>query len=516
MRYEPVIGLEVHVQLATKTKMFCGCGIAAEDAAPNTSVCPVCMGHPGTLPVANAEAVRLGVRAGLALGCTIPAQAKFDRKHYFYPDLPKGYQISQYDEPICRDGALAVEVPGEGGMREVRVSIERAHLEEDAAKNVHAGDRLGVAAEGATLVDYNRAGTPLLEIVSGPDMRSAAEAKAYLQEMRALMRALGVSDADMERGHMRCDANISLRRYEDDGSAIDLTLNPKTEIKNLNSFRAVERALEHEIRRQKALFEAGTPPGARETRGWNDATGETEPQRAKEGEADYRYFPEPDLPPLLLADVAARERGRLPELPAARRRRFAAEYGFSGADVRQIVADPDLAEYVERVVSELKSWLASLPEADGTADELWERDKGKLARLVSGWLLSKLAGLMAEKGVGWAALPVDAENMAEFLSLVWTQQVNSTGAQAILAEMLATGKDPSHIMEDRGLGQISEPEELRPTVRDVLAKNPDLAAQVRSGKTQVVKMLLGMVMKATEGRAHPKTTEALLREELET
>ncbi len=514
MRYEPVIGLEIHVQLATKSKMFCGCAIPPEDAAPNTNICPVCMGHPGTLPVANEQAIRLGVRAGIALGCAIPAEAKFDRKHYFYPDLPKGYQISQYDEPIAREGTVTFDLPADAGRETATVRIERAHLEEDAAKNVHAGDRSGIDAADATLVDYNRAGTPLLEIVSGPDMRSPAEAKAFLQELRTLLRTLRVSDADMERGHMRCDANISLRRYEDDGTLIDRTLNPKVEVKNINSFRAVERALAFEIRRQTKLFEDGTPPAVLETRGWNDATGETEPQRTKEGEADYRYFPEPDLPPLLLTTITAEERGRLPEMPAAKRRRFADEYGFAMADARQMVADPELAAYAEQVVSELGDWLSSLPEIDGTAAEIWTAHKEKLSKLVSGWLLSKLGGLLAEHGVGWKEIKITPEDFAEFLSLIWTQKVNSSAAQVILADMLATGKDPSHIMEDRGLGQIMDAEELRPVARDLLAKNPDIAAQYRAGKTAVLKTLLGMAMKATEGRAHPQTMERLFIDEL--
>ncbi|MEK7073267.1 MAG: Asp-tRNA(Asn)/Glu-tRNA(Gln) amidotransferase subunit GatB [Patescibacteria group bacterium] len=513
MRYEPVIGLEIHVQLATKSKMFCACPIPGEEAAPNTSVCPVCMGHPGTLPVANAQAVRLGIKVGLALGCTIPDQAKFDRKHYFYPDLPKGYQISQYDEPICRDGKLTIDFPASAGRAAAEIRIERAHLEEDAAKNVHAGDRTGVEAADATLVDYNRAGTPLLETVTAPDLRSPAEAKTFLQEFRAILRTLAVSDADMERGHMRCDANISLRRVNDDGSIIDLTFNPKTEIKNLNSFRAVERALEYEIQRQTKLFEEGTPPMGGETRGWNDGKGVTEPQRTKEGEADYRYFPEPDLPPLLLADMVKQE-GGLPELPAAKRRRFMDEYGFAAADARQMAAEPDLANYVEQVASELGDWLSSLPEVEGTATDIWKNQKDKLAKLISGWVLSKLGGLMAERNVAWGDLKISPEDFAEFLSLIWTQKVNSTAAQVILAEMLETGKDPSHIMEDRGLGQISEPEELRPVVRDILAKNPDVAAQYRAGKTQVLKSLVGMAMKVTEGRAHPQTTEKLFTEEL--
>ncbi len=510
MPYAPVIGLEIHVQLATKSKMFCGCSNTGETAPPNTTTCPVCMGHPGTLPVANEQAVRFGVRAGLALNCTIPNESKFDRKHYFYPDLPKGYQISQYDLPICVNGKVVLDTPS--GERVI--GITRAHLEEDAAKNVHAGDKSGVLASDVTLVDYNRAGSPLLEIVSEPDVTSPAEAKLFLTELRALMRTLGVSDADMEKGHMRCDANISLRLVGDDGVPVDLALNPKTEIKNLNSFKAVERALEFEIRRQTKLFDAGTPPPGNETRGWNETTGETEVQRTKEGAADYRYFPEPDLPPLLLATLAEEEKKRLPELPAQKRRRFAGEYGFSTADARTLVADPDLAAFTEQVISELQSWLDALPDMQGNSDEIWAANKDKLAKLVSGWLLSKLGGMLAEKNLGWDQLPFDAENFAEFLTLIHTSKINSTAAQTILAEMLVTGKDPSHILEDKGLGQITNSEELLPVVRDVVASNPNLVEQYKAGKVQVLKMMLGIVMKVTEGRAHPQTTEKMLKEEM--
>src|SRR3989344_8760689 len=286
-RLEPVIGLEIHVQLKTKAKMFCGCPAHEAGAAPNANTCPVCLGQPGTLPVVNAEAVKMGVRMGLALGCAIAPRSKFDRKHYFYPDLPKGYQISQYDQPIASEGELTFEVHAKDAPRPVAtIRIERAHLEEDADKNVHPSTGSGLAQ---TYVDFNRAGVPLVEIVTGPDFRSPAEAKAFLTELRLIARTLGVSDADMEKGQLRCDANVSMRELDADGNVVGPKFHPKTEVKNLNSFRHVERALAYEIKRQGELWEADSPPAESTTRGWNDALQKTEPQRVKEAEGDYRY-----------------------------------------------------------------------------------------------------------------------------------------------------------------------------------------------------------------------------------
>lgn len=498
MPFAPVIGLEIHVQLKTKTKMFCSCSNRGEYEPPNTAVCPICLGHPGTLPVLNHEALRLGLRAGKAIGCRIPDRAVFDRKNYFYPDLSKGYQISQYLLPIAVDGRLDVG--------EHTIGIERLHLEEDAAKSIHADDK------SSSSVDYNRAGTPLAEIVTRPDFRTPAEARTFLQELRAIMRSQGVSDADMEKGHMRCDANISLREVGDDGMPISETLNPKVEVKNLNSFKSVERALIYEIQRQKKLYETNTPPAFSSTRLWNDAKSVTEEMRSKEAAHDYRYFPEPDLPPLDL--TLLRNEITVAELPAARRARFADEYGFAPADARTLVDDGLLADYAEEVISELKAWLATLPEAEGTADEIYARHKGKLARLVSGWLLSKLGGELAERGLTIIDANVSAENFAEFITLVYGNKLSSTAAQTVLGEMIGTGKDPSHIMEDRNLGQVEDADALAPVVTRVIEHNPDVVALIRSGKTKALKSLVGIVMKETEGRANPQLAERMLKEKL--
>ena len=508
MLYIPVIGLEIHVQLKTKSKMFCGCSNQGEYEPPNTAICPICTGHPGTLPVLNKEALLFGLRAAKALNCKIPNQAKFDRKNYFYPDLPKGYQISMYDMPIGTEGFLEFEVIGakKSERDRARIEIERVHLEEDAAKNLHAPDG------SSTLVDFNRAGSPLIEIVTKPDLRTPNEAKIFLQELRAIMRAIRVSDADMEKGHLRCDANISIRRCNDDGSVIDLTLNPKVEVKNINSFKSVERALLYEIQRQTKLYESGDVLKYDATRGWNDARGSTEEQRTKEGSADYRYFPEPDIPPLDLASL--RDEVPVFELPAARRLRFVEEFGFPPADARIMVDDHDLADYAEEVVSELKEWLAALPEADGTADEIYEKHKAKLARTVSGWLLSKLGGLMSEHHVSMKNLKIDPENFAEFITLVYGNKLSSAAAMTVLTDMLLLGKDPSQIMEDRNLGQVEDADALTPVVERVMAHNPNIVAEIKDGKLQALKVLLGIVMKETEGRANPQLAEKMLKKKI--
>lgn len=513
MTLEPVIGLEIHVQLKTKSKMFCGCDNHAEDAPPNTAVCPICMGHPGTLPVTNRQAVEWGVRVGLALNCTIPEHSKFDRKNYFYPDLPKGYQISQYDEPVAKNGYFEFSVPTKEKNERLsaRVRITRAHLEEDAAKLLHGED--GVSS----FVDFNRAGTPLVEIVTEPDFCSPLEAKTFLQELRLLMRYLKVSDADMEKGHLRCDANISLRPVIDDpkkekGSALQLY--PKTEVKNINSFRAVERALEYEILRQTRGWEEGKPPMVSTTRGWNDQKQVTEEQRTKEAAHDYRYFPEPDLPTLSLAEIAESARGGLPELPQARRRRFADEYGFSVSDARTLTDDPELADYTEQVISELAEWLRTLPEVEGTNEEVWTAHKSKLAKLISGWLLSKLGGLMAEEKVAMKTLKITPENFAELIALIYGNKISSSAAQTILLQMMRTGADPSHVMEEKNLGQMSDEVGLNEVVVRVLAHHPEQIKEYKAGKVQVIKFLVGVVMKETEGRANPKRAEELLAKKM--
>lgn len=492
----PVIGLELHVQLKTKSKMFCGCDNRGEFLPPNTAVCPVCLGHPGTLPVLNLQALKYAILIGRALGCQVNAHCKFDRKHYFYPDLPKGYQITQFDEPIVGAGVFSVEIPGVDVPRAVApIGTTRAHLEEDAAKSFHGQNK-------ESLVDFNRGGTPLLEIVTEPDFQTPLEAKTFLQELRLLLRALDVSDADMEKGHLRCDANISLRRADEN------KLYPKTEIKNINSFRAVERALQHEITRQTALWEAGTPPTKTTTRGWDDMAGKTTEQRVKEGADDYRYFPEPDIPPLDLTDLIKEMSRELPELPTARRRRLQTEYKFSVADARHLVENPELADYAEDVMSELLEWLRT--ENVDTEENVWRE---KAAKLVSGWLLTKYTGALNEAGRLFTAATITAENFAEFLTMIYRQQINSTTAQLLLRQMITSGGDPSQILETENLAAADDTS-LNIWVDEVIAEFPLQVAQFQSGKTAVLQFLLGQIMKKARGTADPNTLRELLENKL--
>ncbi len=486
MPYLPIIGLEIHLRLKTRSKMFCACANVPEDTPPNTSICPVCTGQPGALPTLNAEALNLGVRMGLALGCTIPNEAHFDRKQYFYPDLPKGYQISQYDSPIAQNGIFHLDLHASR-----RIDITRAHLEEDAAKNMH--DKV----TQSTLVDYNRSGAPLLEIVTEPNFRHPSEAKLFLQELQQIARAVNASEADMEKGYMRCDANISLLPVDNDGKPTQQGWNPKTEIKNLNSFRAVERALAYEIVRQTALLDAGGLPG-NATRGWDENRGETFEQRTKETGADYRYFPEPDLPPLHLALIRDVERGLIPELPAEKRARLKQEYEFSDEDVRFFVTNDGWADFAEQVMGELHV----------------THHTSRINKLVSGWLTSKLAGLLTDQEKTITSCNVTPENFAEFLSLVAAGTVGSANAQKLLALMVETGADPSHLLEEHDLGQSDDPTLITETVTRLIEQNPKQAAEARSGKTNVVMWFVGGVMKATEGKANPKQAEQEVKKQL--
>jgi aspartyl-tRNA(Asn)/glutamyl-tRNA(Gln) amidotransferase subunit B len=509
MRLLPIIGLEIHAQLKTESKMFCSCRNVDDAAAPNTAICPVCTGQPGALPTLNAKALELGVKVGLALGCRIPDQSVFDRKNYFYPDLPKGYQISQFHLPVALGGKLEIEIPGGKPPRDrIKIGITRAHLEEDAAKNFHSGGE-----ESATLVDYNRSSTPLLEIVTEPDLRSPAEAKAFLQELRAILRALNASDADMEKGQMRCDANISLLPVNEDGTPVQHDLNPKVEIKNLNSFRAVERALAYEIERQSKIIEAGGLPEAA-TRGWDEDKGLTFEQRSKETSADYRYFPEPDLPPQNLVELRERLQGRLPELPSAKRARLIEDWGFSPADAAFLVANDGWTDFADNVMSELGAWLEASDKSLTPAGDILAENKKKLAKLAGGWLTSKLAGLMAERNQTITEIKIDPENFAEFLTLIYGGKINSSNAQKLLAMMLETGADPSHIMEEHDLGQNLDEGALKETVKRLIEQNPDQVAQIKAGKLGVIKWFVGAVMKATEGKANPTQVEEELKKEI--
>jgi aspartyl-tRNA(Asn)/glutamyl-tRNA(Gln) amidotransferase subunit B len=486
MTREPVIGLEVHVHLNTQSKLFCACRNVSESPEPNRFVCPVCMGFPGALPVANRQAIEWAIHIGLALGCTIASHAIFARKSYFYPDLPKGYQISQYEEPLCKDGRVRVFA----GETEREIQIVRAHLEEDAAKNVH--DR----AHG-TLVDFTRSGTPLVEIVTAPDVHDPAEAKVFLEDLQRTMRYLGVSNADMEHGDLRVDANISLR--EPGGP-----LHPKTEIKNLNSFRAVERALQYERARQDALWDAGTIP-TQSTRGWDDTNQRTVEQRVKEGEADYRYFPEPDIPPLQVTDdVIERLRASLPELPHEKEERFRRQFRLPVAHAHLLVEDRNLAAYAENVFSEIEAWNAD--RADVPA-----RDTETLVKLAANYLLGDFRSVLADAGVAPDRTLVSAENFAELIVMLHRAEVNRNAIPDVLREMHRTGGDASTIVTEKGWTQVSGEDELRRIVQDILAENPSEAEKVRAGKTQVLQFLVGKVMAQTKGRANPQKVQELLR-----
>jgi aspartyl-tRNA(Asn)/glutamyl-tRNA(Gln) amidotransferase subunit B len=479
--FEVVIGLEVHSQLLTRSKMFCTCSTDYANDAPNTHVCPVCMGMPGVLPVINRQAVVYTLMTALALNCEIPEYSKFDRKNYAYPDLMKGYQISQYDIPLSRNGYLTVEHDGQARQ----IGITRVHLEEDTARLLHR--------EGYSLVDINRSGTPLMEIVSEPDLRSPEEARLYMQKLREILIYLGVSSGRMEEGSLRCDANISIRpRGQQE-------LGVKTEIKNMNSFRSVERALEYEARRQIALVRAGQTIH-QETRGWVEDRGVTAPQRSKEQAHDYRYFPEPDLPPLVISRAWVDElRAALPELPDARRARYRTEYGLSSQDANVMTEDKALGDYFEQVM------------AASHASDVKAR-----AKLASNWLLSEVVRLLKAGGVAITASPLTPAALANLLDLLDKERVTGKQAKDILDEAFASGEMPEAIVTRKGIKPpISDQGELERIIEEVIAGNPKPTSDYRSGKTNALQALVGQVMKATRGQARADIVQRLLKERLE-
>ncbi|MFH1712086.1 MAG: Asp-tRNA(Asn)/Glu-tRNA(Gln) amidotransferase subunit GatB [Patescibacteria group bacterium] len=498
MNLQPIIGLETNVQLKTKTKMFCSCSTSVDNALPNTNVCPICLGHPGSLPVPNEQAIRWAVLLGLALNGRIAEASKFDRKNYFYPDLPKGYQISQFDLPIMQEGSFGIDVPGEKDP--VFISLERLHLEEDAAKNIHGDD-------GKTYVDFNRGGTPLCEIVTRPHFTSAIQAKTFMQELRLLVRSLNISDGDMEKGQLRCDVNISLREVDKNGDPLSQSLNPKTEIKNVNSFKHVERAIEYEIQRQTKLWEAGTPPKLTTTRGWNDAKQITEEQRVKEDSADYRYFPEPDIPPMNLKDMADEIRHQIPELPQARRLRLVDEYGFKADDARQLVESPALADFTEHALSELGAWLNAHPDIE--PDEMPER-RAKLMKLFTTWLLTKLMGLLANRKIDIQSMKINPENFAEFIMLLSENRLTAASGQKVLEKMLDDGSDPSHAMDDLDAKRIDDADAVKIIVETVIEQNPNEVERYKNGEKQLLKFLVGQVMRESKGKADPNTVARII------
>ena len=514
MKYQPIIGMEVHVELKTKSKMFCSCKNDPDLKEPNINICEICLGHPGTLPTANRQAIEWTVLIGKALNCHIRDLSKFDRKHYFYPDLPKAYQISQYDEPIAEKGYADLDLKLEDNPRDqVRIGITRAHLEEDTAKLTHNVD-------GSTSVDFNRTGTPLVEIVTDPDFQTGLEAKTYCQELRTLMRYLGVSDADMEKGHMRCEANISVQEiggFEIKNGEVktigDYHLNNKVEVKNINSFKAVEKAINYEIKRQTEMIEKGED-WPQQTRGWDENKGQTVLQRIKENAADYRYFPEPDIPPFHPNKITKDE--PMPELPWGKRTRFHEEYGFSYSDAKLLASDKNWADYADATITELYDWLSSTDKSEKSSDELIQSNKNRLAKLCGGWLTSKLMGLLSERSIDIRLLKISPENFAELIILIYSEKINSNNALKILSEMIDSGvdMDPTHVMEEKGYGQVSDEGELTKIIEGVISSYPDQVTQFKSGKEPVIRFLIGMIMKATEGSADPKLAEKLLREKL--
>ncbi len=479
--YEPVIGLEVHVEMLTKSKMFCACPVVdSTNAAPNTAVCPICAGHPGTLPVLNGRVVEFGLRVAAALECELAPISIFARKNYFYPDLPKGYQITQYEEPLAINGRITLVTSG--GEKIIR--IRRVHLEEDTGKLTH----IDTEKESFSLVDLNRAGVPLLEIVTEPDFSSAEEVRAYAEALRALVRYLGVNSGDLEKGVMRIEPNISVRPIGQQ------ELGTKVEIKNLNSFRALERGVAYEINRQIELLKAGKKVD-QETVGWDEIKQATFSQRSKENAHDYRYFPEPDLPPLLVSKHWMDEvRWALPELPWQRSQRFTRDYGLSPAEAWQLAAEKAPGEYFESVL---------------------KVSPGTTARTVYAWVTGELLALMNASGTGFENLSVEPTGLADLLAMITNGQINQNTGKAVLAEMFATGKPAAEIVTSKGLGQVSNQDFIAQMVAEMLVEYAAEVASYKAGKTSVENFLFGQVMRKAGGKANPQVLRAELEKQLQ-
>jgi aspartyl-tRNA(Asn)/glutamyl-tRNA(Gln) amidotransferase subunit B len=476
MKYEPVIGLEVHAELLTKSKMFCGCEVVDSiTAKPNRYICPVCTGQPGALPVLNKKAVELAVRVGLALGCEIHTESIFARKNYFYPDLPKGYQISQYDQPLATNGKI--QIGTEAGTKDIR--IRRVHLEEDTGKLSHA--------DGHSSIDYNRSGVPLLEIVTEPDMRSAEEARAYATKLHAILRYLEVNSGDMEKGVIRFEANVSVREAGSD------QLNTRTEIKNLNSFRALVQGTEYEIKRQSEIY-ASSGTVEQETVGFNEATGKTYSQRGKESAHDYRYFPEPDLPPLVLdREWIESIRASLPELPEAKTRRFIEQYELKPQEARLLTSEKELAEYFEAVTANSKS----------------------SAKTVSSWIAGEFLRYLNDLSIDVAMIPVPAEDFARLIDLVTEKTISGNSGKVVLGELFKNGGKPDEIVKAKNLAQVSDEGFIQETIIKILSDNPKEVEQYLAGKDTLLQWFMGQVARTTKGKADPAVARELLVKTLE-
>ncbi len=487
MKYIPVIGMEIHVELKTQSKMFCACknGLGLE-VEPNVNICPVCTAQPGTLPVPNIKAIEFVQLAGLALNCRLNLNSKFDRKNYFYPDIPKGYQISQYDEPFCEAGYLEV--------MNKKIGVTRIHLEEDTGKLVHP--------KGASysLVDFNRAGVPLMELVTEPDIETGEEARIFCQKLQQICRYLKISDADMERGHMRCEVNLSL--YKQGEEKLSGT---KVEVKNINSFKFVEKAIAYEISRQTEILERGENV-IQETRGWDANRNATVSQRKKESAHDYRYFPEPDIPPFQFApEYVENLKRKLPELPDQKVKRFKGEYSLTDDTISVLTTNPALADYFEDVVSEIKEKI-SCKEFSVTLE--------KCLALSANYMVGELRKHLMIDGGEIKDLKITPENYAELIAIIGEGKISSSGAQTVLAEMYATGGDPSQIIEAKNLIQVNDAGELEKIVDVVLGKNEKSIVDYKAGKENALKFLIGQVMKESRGKANPQMAEKLLREKI--
>ncbi len=472
---EAVIGLEVHVELLTASKMFCGCRNAF-GSPPNTNVCPVCLGFPGSLPVANAKAVEYLCKAGMALGCDVAAYSKFDRKNYFYPDMPKNYQISQYDMPLTTGGGITLPAGK-------RVRLTRIHLEEDTGKNVHAGE--SIAKSAYTLVDYNRAGVPLMEIVSEPEIASAQEAEAYLTELKAVMSYIGVSDVKMHEGSLRCDANVSIRPV---GST---DLGTKVEIKNLNSFRSVGRAIDYEIARMRECLRAGERI-VQETRGWDETSGSTHSMRSKEQAHDYRYFPDPDLVPLELdSAMLERWRAQLPELPSAKRERYVREFGLSAYDAGVLTEERETAQFFEAVAA-----------SSGNPKQ------------AANWMMGDVRRVLQKHELTLAQAVLRPQQLAALIALVADGTISGKAAKEVIEPVVVEGADPKHVIEERGLAQTSDTAAVAAFVDQALAANAESVASYKAGKEKAFEFIVGQVMKLSRGKANVEMVRAMLKERL--
>jgi aspartyl-tRNA(Asn)/glutamyl-tRNA(Gln) amidotransferase subunit B len=483
MSYKPTIGLEIHAELKTDSKMFCSCKNDPDEKRANFNVCPICMGHPGTLPVINKEAVRKVIKTGLALNCDIALESKFDRKNYFYPDLPKGYQISQYDKPLCQKGFLEIEGK--------KIKITRIHLEEDTGRLSHD--------DKSSLVDFNRAGIPLMELVTEPDITSGKQARKFAEDLQLIFRYLGVSDADMEKGQMRVEVNISLGENGKMGT--------KVEIKNLNSFRVAEKAIDFEINRQKELLERGEKV-VQETRGWHDKKEITFSQREKEEAHDYRYFPEPDLPTLHFNKKFIDEiKSEIPELPSQKKSRFIYEYGLDESAAWVFVVNRDLGEYFEKLSSELHNWI----KEQDLEESVFESEKRKLNKVASNYLISDVQGLLANTPFVETEFKITPENFAEFVKMIYKSEISSKIAKQVLNEMFITGADPSHIIEEQGWKQMTDDSELEKVIKEVISKNSKSVEDYKKGKENALQFLIGQVMAQTRGTANPGRVKELLK-----